>query len=74
MSSNTKLFTPVLVIGCFIILVSFTIRASFGQFQIPIALEFGWPRAEFSLAIAVQNLAWGIGQTFFSRCRKDRRS
>ena len=66
MSSNTKLFNPVLVIGCFIILVSFSIRASFGQFQIPIALEFGWPRAEFSLAIAIQNLAWGIGQPIFS--------
>ena len=66
MSSNTKLFNPVLVIGCFIILVSFSIRASFGQFQIPIALEFGWPRAKFSLAIAIQNLAWGIGQPIFS--------
>jgi MFS family permease len=35
-------------------------------FQIPIAEEFGWPRAEFSLAIAIQNLAWGIGQPIFS--------
>src|SRR5690606_31534945 len=38
---------------------------SFGVFQIPIATEFGWPRAEFSLAIAIQNLAWGFGQPFF---------
>jgi MFS family permease len=42
--------------------VSFAIRASFGVFQIPIAEEFGWLRAEFSLALAIQNLAWGIGQ------------
>jgi MFS family permease len=34
-------------------------------FQIPIAEEFGWARAEFSLAIAIQNLAWGIGQPLF---------
>jgi MFS family permease len=34
-------------------------------FQIPIAEEFGWLRAEFSLAIAIQNLAWGIGQPIF---------
>ena len=27
--------------------------------------EFNWPRAEFSLAIAIQNLAWGIGQPIF---------
>lgn len=65
MHSRTPLFTPVLLVGCAIILVSFAIRASFGVFQIPIADEFGWMRAEFSLAIAIQNLAWGIGQPFF---------
>jgi MFS family permease len=46
-------------------LISFAVRASFGVFQIPIADEFGWLRAEFSLAIAIQNLAWGIGQPIF---------
>ncbi|WP_439149583.1 MFS transporter [Sulfitobacter sp.] len=46
-------------------MVSFAVRASFGVFQIPIAAEFGWLRSEFSLAIAIQNLAWGIGQPFF---------
>jgi MFS family permease len=60
-----SLFTPVLVVGCIIIMVSFAVRASFGVFQIPIAEEFGWLRAEFSLAIAIQNLAWGIGQPIF---------
>ncbi len=59
------LVTPVLVAGCAVILVGFAIRASFGVFQIPIAEEFGWPRAEFSLAIAIQNLAWGFGQPLF---------
>ena len=49
-----------------ILLVSFAVRASFGVFQIPIAQDFGWPRAEFSMAIAIQNLAWGIGQPLFS--------
>ena len=37
----------------------------FGVFQIPIADGFGWLRSEFSLAIAIQNLAWGIGQPIF---------
>jgi MFS family permease len=46
-------------------MIGFAIRGAFGVFQIPIAAEFGWPRAEFSLAIAIQNLAWGIGQPFF---------
>ncbi|SMP27707.1 MFS transporter [Shimia sagamensis] len=65
MSAKTPLMTPVLMVGCVIILVSFAIRASFGVFQIPIAEEFGWLRSEFSLAIAIQNLAWGIGQPIF---------
>ena len=64
--AKIPLFTPVLIAGSVIILVSFAIRASFGVFQIPIAEEFGWLRVEFSLAIAVQNLAWGVGQPIFS--------
>ena len=63
--SKSNLFTPVLIVGCLVILVSFAVRASFGVFQIPIAEEFNWLRAEFSLAIAIQNLAWGIGQPIF---------
>ncbi len=65
MSKEKPLITSVLLAGCFIILVGFSIRASYGVFQIPIANEFGWPRAEFSLAIAIQNLAWGFGSPFF---------
>ncbi|WHZ34996.1 MFS transporter [Sagittula sp. MA-2] len=65
MDRPAPIVTPVLIVGCVIIMVSFAIRASFGVFQIPIAEEFGWARAEFSLAIAIQNLAWGIGQPLF---------
>ena len=65
MDTRSPLFTPVLLVGCAFVIVSFGIRASFGVFQIPIAEEFGWLRAEFSLAIAIQNLAWGIGQPLF---------
>ena len=63
--TKSALFTPVLIAGCVILLLNFALRASFGVFQLPIANEFGWPRAEFSLAIAIQNLAWGIGQPIF---------
>lgn len=65
MSANARLFTPVLIGGSLILLINFALRASFGVFQIPVAEDFGWPRAEFSLAIAIQNLAWGIGQPIF---------
>lgn len=64
--AHSRLFSPVLIAGCLVIMVGFAIRASFGVFQIPIAEDFGWMRAEFSFAIAVQNLAWGIGQPIFS--------
>ena len=63
---TARLFTPLLIAGSLILLVSFGIRASFGVFQIPIATDFGWMRSDFSLAIAIQNLAWGIGQPIFS--------
>ena len=65
MQSKAPLFTPVLIAGSVILMLGFAIRASFGVFQIPIAEGFGWARAEFSLAIAIQNLAWGIGQPLF---------
>ena len=65
MSQGKPLINSVLISGCLIILIGFSIRASYGVFQIPIANEFGWPRAEFSLAIAIQNLAWGFGSPFF---------
>lgn len=63
--TRSSLFTPVLIAGCFILMLGFSIRASFGVFQIPIAAEFGWLRSDFSMAIAIQNLAWGIGQPLF---------
>ncbi len=60
-----SLLNPVLIAGCVIILVSFAIRSTFGLFQIPISEEFNWLRADFSFAIAIQNLFWGIGQPLF---------
>ena len=63
---TSSIFTPILIGGSLILLIGFSIRASFGLFQIPIADQFSWARAEFSLAIAIQNLAWGIGTPIFS--------
>lgn len=63
--AETPLINPILIAGCVVILLGFAIRASFGVFQIPIADEFGWARTEFSMAIAIQNLFWGIGQPIF---------
>jgi MFS family permease len=65
MKERASFVTPILLAACLIITVNFAIRGAFGVFQIPIAEEFGWPRAEFSMAIAIQNLFWGIGQPIF---------
>jgi MFS family permease len=56
--------TPFVIIacGCAIALLSFGPRSSVGFFIKPIGQEFGWGRDVFSLAIAVQNLLWGLGQ------------
>jgi len=62
---NSSLISPVLIAGCLIIIVTFGIRGSFGVFPIPIENEFQWLRVEFSLAIAIQNLGWGIGAPIF---------
>jgi len=65
MATKSPVFTPILIGGSIILMISFAIRSSFGLFQIPIADEFLWPRAEFSMAIAIQNLAWGVATPFF---------
>ncbi len=51
--------TTVLVAGCVILCIAFGVRAGFGLFLQPMSSEFGWGREVFSIAIAIQNLAWG---------------
>ena len=49
----------VLVSGCIVMCVTFGVRAGFGLFLQPMSLEYGWGRQVFSIAMALQNLAWG---------------
>ena len=63
-----SVFTPSLIGGSLVLLISFAIRSTVGLFQIPIASDFLWNRSEFSLAIAIQNLAWGVGTPLVSAC------
>ena len=58
--------TPFIVIlaGCLIAMVGFGIRSIFGLFLEPMTLERGWSRETFALALAIQNLLWGIGLPF----------
>jgi MFS family permease len=54
----------VIVAGCLIALITFGARTSFGLFTEPLSAVRGWDRETFALAIAIQNLLWGVGQPF----------
>lgn len=56
--------TVVIIGGCFVVLIGFGIRASFGIFLTPMSEAYGWGREVFALAIALQNLMWGVSQPF----------
>ena len=55
--------TPVVVIlvACLIAMVGFGIRSIFGLFLEPMTIARGWDRETFALAMAIQNLLWGVG-------------
>jgi MFS family permease len=63
-SSVTSWRTPLVIIicGCAIALLSFGPRSAVGFFIQPMGRDFSWGRDVFGLAIAVQNLLWGLGQ------------
>lgn len=53
--------TIIIIAGCLIALLGFGARSAFGLFLEPMTLARGWDRETFSVAMALQNLAWGIG-------------
>jgi MFS family permease len=56
--------TPLVIVvcGCLIGMLTFGPRSAFGFFMQPMSREFSWGRDVFGLALAIQNLLWGIGQ------------
>jgi len=56
--------TPLVIVvcGCLIGMLTFGPRSTFGFFMQPMSREFAWGRDVFGLALAIQNLLWGIGQ------------
>jgi MFS family permease len=58
--------TPAVVVacGCLIAMISFGPRSSLGFFLTPLSQTNHWGRDVFAIAVAVQNLLWGIGQPF----------
>src|SRR6201993_1137736 len=58
--------TPLVIIvcGCLISMLTFGPRSTLGFFMQPMSRDFSWGRDVFALALAIQNLLWGIGQPF----------
>ena len=56
--------TPLVIVvcGCLIGMLTFGPRSTFGFFMQPMSREFSWGRDVFGLALAIQNLLWGLGQ------------
>ena len=61
-ASSWRTPAVVIVCGCLIALLTYGMRTSFGLFTEPLSLGRGFDREIFALAIAIQNLLWGIGQ------------
>ncbi len=55
----------IIICGCIIAALTFGPRSAMGFFQIPMLAEKGWDRTTFGLAMALQNLFWGLGLPFF---------
>ncbi|MCP8895743.1 MFS transporter [Shinella daejeonensis] len=55
----------IIAAGSLIAMLTFGPRSAMGFFQLPMLQETGWDRTTFGLAMALQNLCWGLGQPFF---------
>lgn len=65
--SRSSLAVPLVILviaGCLVAAVTNGIRTSFGLFTLPMSAEMGFSRESWGLAMAIQNLAWGIAQPF----------
>ena len=51
----------IIIAGCLVSLLGYGIRASFGLFLEPMTVTRGWDRETFALAMAIQNIIWGLG-------------
>ncbi len=65
MSANSRIPLIAISCACLIALLAFGPRSAMGFFQLPIIETNGWDRATFGLAMALQNLFWGLGQPLF---------
>ena len=63
MQNNNAQHLPlarVLLCGGAVVTLSMGIRHGFGLWLQPITQDMGWTRESFALALAIQNLSWGL--------------
>jgi MFS family permease len=60
MTAAARSPTAILIAACVILCLGFGVRSGFGLFLQPMSLENGWGRETFSIAMAIQNLVWGL--------------
>lgn len=63
-TSQRLSLTQVLVCGAAIVTLSMGIRHGFGLWMQPVTQSMDWTRQSFSLAIAIQNISWGVAGVF----------
>lgn len=53
---------PITIVAacCLIAIIGYGVRSSFGLFLEPMTIARGWDRETFALAMAIQNLLWGL--------------
>ncbi|WP_244489079.1 MFS transporter [Devosia sp. Root685] len=67
---NTSALRPavpllvLIIAGCVIAAIGNGVRTSFGLFTLPMTGDLGLSREGWGMAMAIQNLAWGIAQPF----------
>ncbi|WP_331373861.1 MFS transporter [Sinorhizobium chiapasense] len=64
-SERSSLPWLIIAAGSVIAMLTFGPRSAMGFFQLPMLADMGWDRTTFGLAMALQNLCWGLGQPFF---------
>ena len=63
--AKANLSVPFIVAcGCLIAILTFGPRSTMGFFVTPMTETNDWSREVFALAIAIQNLVWGLAQPF----------
>jgi len=66
-AASRSIAAPLLVLivaGCLVAAVTNGIRTSLGLFTLPMTGDLGISREAWGMAMAIQNLAWGIAQPF----------